>query len=76
MPMAQLKLYLPAGFERKIRAEARHSRKSLSAYVVDLLIGRIERQSWNKDFFGKVVGGWKGDFPEIPRESPERTAPS
>ncbi len=26
---------------------------------------------WDKVFFSDVIGGWQGEFPEIPRELPE-----
>lgn len=69
--MPQLNVYVPERLEKKIRKEAKLSRKSVSAYVADLMKDRMDRGHWRPDFFTKIVGGWKGDFPEIERPAPE-----
>ncbi len=69
--MPQLNVYVPESLEKKIRREAKLSQKSLSAYVTDLMKARMDRGHWRPDFFTKIVGGWKGGFPEIERPAPE-----
>lgn len=69
--MPQLNVYVPESLERRIRKEAKHSRKSVSAFVMDLVKEKVDRGGWRPDFFSKIVGGWKGDFPEIDRPAPE-----
>jgi len=29
------------------------------------------RGKWDRVFFSEVIGGWRGEFPEIPHELPE-----
>jgi hypothetical protein len=41
--VAQITLYVPDDIARKLRADARRAKKSLSAYVSDLATGRRER---------------------------------
>lgn len=69
--MSQLNVYVTDSLEKSIRKEAKLRRKSVSAYVADLMKQRLERGKWRPDFFTKIVGGWKGDFPEIRRAAPE-----
>lgn len=69
--MAQLNVYISESLEKRIRKEAKHSRKSISAFVTDLVKEKMDHGKWRPDFFSKIVGGWKGDFPEIDRPAPE-----
>ena len=69
--MAQINIYVPPTLERKIRREARLRKKSLSAYVAGLLREAVDRKRWKEDFFTRVIGRWKGDFPSLGRDLPE-----
>ena len=70
--MAQINIYVPDSVARVLRAQAKRNQKSLSQYVVALLQGQTGTTSgWQKDFFTKVVGGWKGELPPMPRPSAE-----
>jgi hypothetical protein len=69
--MPQINLYVSDDFEKRIRAEAKRRRLSLSAYLTGLLQNRVGKKGWREGFFTRVVGGWQGDLPEIDRELPE-----
>jgi len=45
---------------------------SLSAYNSELIQQPSLPLTCPKDFFTKVVGSWKGDFPEVSRSLPEK----
>lgn len=69
--MAHLNIYVPDSLEKRIRTQAHKKGKKVSSYLTELVEERIHPKAWNKDFFTKIVGGWKGDFPEIERPLPE-----
>jgi hypothetical protein len=69
--MPHMNIYVPEKIEKRVRREAKLKGKSVSAYIGDLLKGQVDRKGWHKDFFTKVVGGWKGNFPAIKRGQPE-----
>ena len=73
--MPQINLYVSEELERRIRAEARRRRLSLSAYVAGILEKRLGKKGWDEEFFTNVVGGWEGDVPVIERDPPEEREP-
>lgn len=71
--MAQLNFYVPDEVEEGIRKEAKARGKSISAYLAEVVKERIRHDKWQKDFFTKVAGGWRGECPEVDRPPPEET---
>ena len=65
--MAQITLYVPDLVARKLRADARRAKKSLSAYVSELAAGRSERR-FPKWFF-ELAGSCRGTL-LIPDDPP------
>ena len=65
--VAQITLYVPDNVARKLKADARKAKKSLSAYIADLAAGRRERRAFPKWFF-ELAGSSEGtlDVPEDP----------
>lgn len=56
--MAQVTIYLPEDVEKRLRREAKHAGKSLSAYICDLARGP-HRSRWPGDF-AALFGSWDG----------------
>lgn len=56
--VAQITLYVPDAIARKLRADARRAKKSLSAYVSELAAGRKERgfPKWFLELEGSCEG--------------------
>ncbi len=56
--MAQITLYVPDSIAKKLRADARRAKKSLSAYVTELAAGRRERgfPKWFLELEGSCGG--------------------
>ena len=69
--MSQVNLYLPDDLAKKVRKLAQKRRKSVSAWLAELIRKEIPQHQWHADFFSEVVGGWEGDVPEIERTLPE-----
>ena len=72
--MAQLTIYMPANIEKRVRDEARRSRKSVSAFITDLARRAVGRTAW-PDQLKRAYGAWKGSFPkteDLPPEDAER----
>lgn len=71
--MAQLTIYLPDVVEKKVRADARRAKKSVSAYITELATKK-ERAggdaAWRKALLG-LAGSWTGAFPDIDDAPPE-----
>jgi hypothetical protein len=65
--VAQITLYVPDAVARKLRADARRAKKSLSAYVSELAGGRRER-SFPKWFF-ELAGSCRGTL-VVPDDAP------
>ena len=65
--VAQITLYVPDVVAKKLRADARRAKKSLSAYVSELAAGRRERgfPKW----FLELEGSCKGTL-VVPDDSP------
>jgi len=57
--MPQLHLYVSEDVAEATRARARSRGQSLSGFLAGLVRSQIAGE-WPKDFFAKVVGGWKG----------------
>jgi hypothetical protein len=68
--MPQLNIYVPEELAGSLRQAARRSRLSLSQFVTGIIKEKLGPKGWRKDFFTRVVGGWKGSFPEISRPPP------
>jgi hypothetical protein len=68
--MSLLTIYLPEEVLKRLRADARRRKKSLSAYVVELLVGRQERSEWPAGF-AELYGSTEGSLPAIDDVSPE-----
>lgn len=62
--MAQLTIYLPEPVLRRLRAGARHAKKSVSAYVSELLTRRETRAQWPKGF-RELYGSCQGELPDV-----------
>lgn len=69
--MSQLNVYVPEKIEKEVRKKAKAQGKSLSAYLVDVIRSEVCEEEWQPNFFTKVIGGWQGDFSEVPRTIPE-----
>lgn len=67
--MAQLTIYLPDAVEKKVRADARRAKKSVSAYLADLA-SKKEAGAWRKTLLA-LGGSWEGDFPDLDDAPPE-----
>lgn len=71
--MAQLNFYVPDEVEDNIRKEAKARGKPISSYLAEVVKEHIRHDKWEKTFFTKVVGGWRGQFPTIERHPAEET---
>ena len=69
--MSQLNIYVPADIEETIRKEAQAHRKSLSAYLAEVIKNHFRKNRWQKGFFKEISGKWRGDFPVIEQLLPE-----
>ena len=65
--MPQLHLYVPDEVAEAAKSKAQAAGKSLSSYLADLVISEVAGD-WPDDFFEKVVGGWKGEPLERPKQ--------
>jgi hypothetical protein len=65
--MPQLHLYLPDEIAEAAKAKAQAAGKSLSSYLADLVTSAVAGD-WPEDFFEEVVGGWKGEPLERPKQ--------
>jgi hypothetical protein len=61
--MPQLHLYVA----ETAKARAKAAGKSLSSYLADLVVNEVAGD-WPEDFFEEVVGGWKSDPLERPKQ--------
>lgn len=71
--MAQVTLYLPEAVEKQLRIRARRARKSLSAYVVEL-VSRELRPERRPPGFADLYGSCSGKLTapgELPLEDRE-----
>ena len=62
--VAQLTIYLPESVLRRLRAGSRRAKKSVSAYVSELLERRESPGRW-PDNFEQLYGSCRGELPEI-----------
>ena len=62
--MGQVTLYLPKNVEDIIKKEAKKNRKSISAYVTEILYQKLAPKKWSNSFL-KVCGTWEGEFGDI-----------
>jgi hypothetical protein len=62
--MSQLTIYVPEQVLKRLRAAARRQKKSVSAYVVDLLVGRERGAGWPSGF-EDLYGSTEGSLPAI-----------
>ena len=73
--MAQLTIYLPDAVEKKVRADARRAKKSVSAYLADLATHRdAHADDERARRLSALYGSWEGTFPRIddpPPDEPE-----
>jgi hypothetical protein len=67
-PMSQITIYLPSETERRVRAEARRARLSVSAYIARLVGKPPRRKAWPASFL-KTWGAWEGEL-ERPSDPP------
>jgi hypothetical protein len=72
--MPHINVYIPEEVVKKARLLSQKNGKSLSSFLTDLLKERCEAKprKWPKHFFTRIMGGWKGDFPEIEDPLPEK----
>ena len=68
--MSQLTIYLPEPVLQRLRAGARRAKKSVSAYVADLLERRDRPADW-PDGFQKLYGSCGDTLPPIDDPPPE-----
>jgi hypothetical protein len=66
--MPQLHLYVPDEIADAAKARAKAEGKSLSSYLADLVVSEVAGE-WPNGFFERVVGGWKGDPLERPKQA-------
>ncbi|HVR40161.1 MAG TPA: hypothetical protein VMU84_13785 [Thermoanaerobaculia bacterium] len=65
--MPQLHLYVPDDVAEAVKAKAKASGKTLSSFLADLVVDEVAGE-WPASFFDDVVGGWKGDPLERPKQ--------
>lgn len=65
--MPQLHLYVPDEVAATARAKAKAAGKSLSSYLADLVVKEVGSE-WPEGFFETVVGGWRGEPIERPKQ--------
>lgn len=58
--MALLHVDVPDDVAETAKSQAKAAGKSLSAYLVDLVLNDVAN-NWPEGFFEEVVGGWKGE---------------
>jgi len=73
--MPQLHLYLSKELAAEVKRRADDERMSVSAYLADLVKGRVA-DDWPKGFFAEVVGGWAGEPLARPPQPPVETRPA
>ncbi|MBI2982397.1 MAG: ribbon-helix-helix protein, CopG family [Deltaproteobacteria bacterium] len=70
--MSQLNVYVPDDLAKEIRHKARESGESISRFLSRLFRKEVgKKKGWDKNFFTKIVGGWKGELSEVERSGPE-----
>ena len=70
--MPQLHLYVSDEVAEAAKSRAKAAGKSLSSYLADLVVNEVAGE-WPEGFFEEVVGGWKGEPLERPKQGrPER----
>lgn len=69
--MSQLNFYVPDEIEEQVKKAAKKEGKSISAFLSELVKSRFKPKKWPENFFSKLAGGWKGDFPKIDRPKPQ-----
>jgi hypothetical protein len=70
--MAQVTLYLPKDVAQKARAEARRRKKSLSAFISELVVRETVPREWSPGFVDLLTRG-SADLvapPDPPLEDP------
>lgn len=68
--MAQITLYLPDEVARRIRAEAKKAKVSVSAYMASLATAKLSPHAWPPGF-AQLFGSWEGDFPPVEDAPPD-----
>jgi hypothetical protein len=59
--VAQITIYVPDPIARKLRRDAKKAKKSLSAYLIDLAVGRRQERSW-PSWFLDLQGSCRGSL--------------
>lgn len=62
--MARLTIHLPDEVEKKIRRDARRAKKTVSAFIAELLTKKRSHAAWAREV-EMIYGSWVGAFPEI-----------
>lgn len=70
--MAQITIYVPEDVAKRLKAEARRTRRSVSAVVVGLVQGRDHRGKW-PDGFAELYGSCHGELADVEDAPPEST---
>jgi hypothetical protein len=65
--MPRLDLYVPDEIAKAAKARAKAAGKSLSSYLADLVVNEVAGK-WPEGFFEEVVGGWKGELLQRPKQ--------
>ena len=65
--MPQLHLYVTDEVAEAAKAKAQAAGKSLSLYLADRVTSEVAGD-WPEGFFEEVVGGWRGEPVERPRQ--------
>lgn len=52
--MSQLTIYLPAPVARKVRSDAKRAKKSISAYIADLVRGQGDKRRAAESLIGSA----------------------
>jgi hypothetical protein len=63
--MSQLNFYVPDELEAKIRRAAKLKRKTISAFLAELVKSQFEKKSQN-GYFTQFYGTWQGAAAEEP----------
>jgi len=63
----QLHVYVPDDVAEAAKSRAKAAGKSLSSYLADLVVNDVAG-GWPEGFFEEVVGGWKGEPLQRPKQ--------
>jgi hypothetical protein len=67
--MARVTIYVPEKLAKTARQRARRAKKSMSAWIAELLERELTPRGWSQDFIDLLTKGAKGDI-VVPDDPP------